>query len=151
MPAAPSLRGSEHSTPATHVAERTLAGPVRASSSDSGNPGDGSSGSPGGGRGLFARSHVDAVRLARVLHHFIVNKRHDVWTDGGLEYCRQVDSFIWNNCGVSPVDGNDRSGRHLLSQFINKKLNFSFLRIFLLKSSSEVPLKGFGFHQKKSL
>jgi len=93
MPAAPSFGRGEHSTTATHVAKRTLAGSVSAASADSGNSGDGSSGSPGSGRRLFSGPDVDAVRLAAVLHHFIVDKRHNVGTNGSFEDGREVDAF----------------------------------------------------------
>jgi len=96
MPAAPRLGRSEHPTPAAHVTERALTGSVRPAASDPGNPGHGSSGSPGGGRRLFSRPHVDAVRLPGILHHFVVDERHDVRADGGFENCRQVDAFVWN-------------------------------------------------------
>jgi len=96
MPSAPSLGRSEHPTPAAHVTERTLTGSVRSAASDPGNPGDGSSGSPGGGRRLFPCPHVDAVRLPRVLHHFVVDERHDIRADGGFENCWQVDAFVWD-------------------------------------------------------
>jgi len=113
MPTAPRLGRGEHSTPAAHVTKRALAGSVRSAASDPGNPGDGSSGSPGGRRRLLSRPHVDAVRLPGVLHHFVVDERHDVRADGGFENCRQVDAFVWNQRRVCGVNGDERSGRHL--------------------------------------
>jgi len=97
MPTTPSLGRGEHSTTATHVTERTLAGSVRASSSDSGDPSHCSAGSPRSCRGLFSGSDVDAVSLTRILHHFVVDERNDVGTDRGLEDGGEVDAFasLW--------------------------------------------------------
>jgi len=112
MPPAPSLGRGEHSASAAHVAKRTLAGSVSSASTDSGNSGDCSSGSPGGGRRLLSGSDVDAVRLAAVLHHLIVNKRHNVGTNGSFEDGREVDAFAGEWGGICAINGDERSRRH---------------------------------------
>jgi hypothetical protein len=48
------LGGGKHVASAAHVAERTLAGTVGATTADAGNTGDGTAGTPGFGARLVA-------------------------------------------------------------------------------------------------
>jgi len=85
------LGGSEHVTSTAHVAESSLAGTVSATSTDTGDTGDGTSSSPGLGTGLVTGIPVDAVGLPVVLGDLVMDEGHDVGPDGGLENGRKAD------------------------------------------------------------
>jgi len=138
MPTAPRFGGGEHTTAAAHVAEGTLTGSVRSSASNARDSGDGSSGSPRGGGRLFSRSDVDAVGLARILHHFVVDEGHDVGTDRRLENGRKMQAFSWKRMrfGGKYVDERSRSHFGIFKRIkcLFKSLNFVFLDLIRVNS-----------------
>jgi len=112
MPAAPGLRRREHAASAAHVAEGALARAVGAAAANARNAGDGATGAPRLGRGLLTGQFVDGSRLARVFHHFVVDKTDDVRPDRSLENGRQMNAFSRHNLILERVDRNQRTRCH---------------------------------------
>mmetsp|Transcript_118579 Transcript_118579/g.242332 ORF Transcript_118579/g.242332 Transcript_118579/m.242332 type:complete len:383 (+) Transcript_118579:314-1462(+) len=82
VPLAPGLGGCEHASPAAHVTEGSLSGSGGTSSSDAGNTGDGTPGTPRGGGDLLSGTDRDGVGLSLVLVHVGVDELNDVGTEG---------------------------------------------------------------------
>mmetsp|Transcript_19475 Transcript_19475/g.28154 ORF Transcript_19475/g.28154 Transcript_19475/m.28154 type:complete len:85 (-) Transcript_19475:150-404(-) len=83
MPTPPGLGRRKVSSSPTHVTEGTLSGTRRTATTDTGNTGDGTAGTPGAGDGLLAGVDVDGERLAFVLVHVGVDELDDVRAEGG--------------------------------------------------------------------
>ena len=52
------------------------------------------------------------VSLSGVLHHLVVDKADNVWSDGGLEDGRQVKPGPFNHLVLGIVHGNDGTRCH---------------------------------------
>lgn len=91
VPTAPGLGRGEHASTTAHVAERSLAGTVGTTSTDTRNTGDGTTSSPGLGGRLVSSLLADGVRLAAVALDQLVHVVDDVRADGRLEDRRQRD------------------------------------------------------------
>ena len=82
MPLAPGLGGVEHTSTTAHVAEGTLSGAGGTAAADTGDTGNGTAGTPGGGRDLLAGTDGDGVGLTVVLVHVGVDELNNVGTEG---------------------------------------------------------------------
>jgi len=85
VPAAPDLRGREHTSTTAHVTEGSLTTAVGTSSSNTGNTRHGTTSTPGLGRGLCSGITRHGMRLTSILRQVRVNSVHNINTDGGLE------------------------------------------------------------------
>jgi len=110
VPSPPGLEWSEHPTTSAHVTESGLAGSVGSATSHSWNTGNGSTGSPGLGRGLLARDLLDTGGLSRVLSEVGVHEVDKVRSDWGLENGWRV--YLASGISLFVVDGDlwSRSG-----------------------------------------
>lgn len=91
VPLAPGLGGGEHTTTTAHVTEGSLSGTVGTTTRDTGDTGNGPSGTPGLGGGLVTSLDGHSVGLAAVLGHGGVDLVDNIRADGSLEDGRQGD------------------------------------------------------------
>jgi len=110
VPSPPGLEWSEHPTASAHVTESGLAGSVGSATSHSWDSSDGSTGTPGLGRGLLAGDLLDSGGLSGVLSEVGVHEVDEVRSDWSLEdgwgvYLAGgislfvVDGDLWSRCG----------------------------------------------------
>lgn len=92
VPLAERLGRGKHATTTTHVTKGSLTGTVRTTTTDTGNTCNGTTRTPGLGRGLVTSLARDGVGLTVVLGNVAVNKVDDIRADGGLEDGRHLDS-----------------------------------------------------------
>jgi len=110
VPLAPDLGRSEHASSSAHVTESGLSRAVGSSSSNTRDTGDGTTGSPGFGRGLVAGVLSNRVRLATVLGDRLVDLSDDVRTDGSGEDGGKGESA--GRLAFERTDLDDGSGGH---------------------------------------
>lgn len=91
MPSSPHLKGSEHSTLSTHITESGLSSSVGSGSRNSGNTGDGTSGTPRFGGVLHTGVLGDSVGLSGILRKIFVDEGHDIKSDGGGQDSGEAD------------------------------------------------------------
>lgn len=119
VPAAPDLGGSEHATTTTHVTESTLTRAASTTTTNTGDTSNGTTGTPGLGRGLVTSLVADSVGLAAVLGDVGVDEVDDVRADGGAEHLGQLDGSLQDRA-ISRVD-RDNGARSLLEISICSK------------------------------
>jgi len=85
VPFSPDLEGSEHATFTAHVTEGGLSRSVGTRSRNSGNTGDGATGTPRLSGMLMSLLPEDTVSLSSVLGHGGVAERDDIISDRGAE------------------------------------------------------------------
>lgn len=83
VPSSPGLEGGEHTTLSTRVSEGTLSSSVGTGTTDSGNSGNGSTGTPRDGGVLHTSLSEDSVSLTGVSGDLVVNELDDIESDGG--------------------------------------------------------------------
>jgi len=83
VPLAPGLGGSEHASTTAHVTEGSLSGTVGSSSSNTGDTGDGATGTPRLSAGLVTGLLAHSVSLALVLGDALVDLLDNIEPDGG--------------------------------------------------------------------
>ena len=91
VPASPGLVRVEHATTAAHVAEGGGARARSTTTADTGDTGNGATGTPGFGRCLFAGDGRNGIGLAVVLIQTSVDLSNDIGTNWGFENGRQID------------------------------------------------------------
>jgi len=106
VPAAPNLGGRKHATTTTHVTESTLSRAPSTTTPDTGNTCDGTTGTPGLGRGLVTGLVADGVGLAAVLGEVGVHQVNDVGADGSGEDAGQLDGLLQGG-SISAVNGDN--------------------------------------------
>jgi len=110
VPSPPGLEWSEHPTTSAHITESGLAGSVGSATSHSWDSSNGSTGTPGLGRGLLAGDLLDTGGLSRVLSEVGVHEVYQVGSDWSLEdgwgvnLARGISLFVvdgdlWSRCG----------------------------------------------------
>jgi hypothetical protein len=85
VPLSPGLGGSEHATGSAHVTEGGLTGTGGTTTRNTGDTGDGATGTPRVGGVLVTGNLGDSVSLTGVLVHAGVHEVNDVRTDGSQE------------------------------------------------------------------
>jgi hypothetical protein len=124
VPLPPGLGRVEHAASTAHVAEGSLTSTVGTTTRDTRNAGDGTARSPRLGRGLVPSVLVDGVRLALVLVHGGVHEVDDVRADRRKEHRRELH-LLGGVVASGGLDGNDRTGSHLLCDETQLSLNRS--------------------------
>jgi hypothetical protein len=83
VPSSPGLQGSEHSTLSTRVGEGTLSSSGSTRTRDSGNSGNGSTGTPRDSGVLHTGGDGNSMSLSGVLGDLVVDELDDIESDGG--------------------------------------------------------------------
>jgi len=108
----PGLQGGEHATLSDGVGEGTLSSSVGTGTTDSGNSGNGSTGTPRDGGMLHTGLGEDSVRLSDVLGDLVVDELDDIESDGGSADSREGDlADDFRSVGVVE-NGDGGSGEH---------------------------------------
>ncbi|KAH3673894.1 hypothetical protein OGATHE_001874 [Ogataea polymorpha] len=109
VPSSPDLGWSEHTTASAHVTESSLAGSVGSATANSWDSGNGSTGTPGLGRGLVTSVLSDGVSLSLVLVDSGEDGVDNIWSDRSLEHGWERQR-AGSGLAVEADDGNLRSG-----------------------------------------
>jgi len=108
----PGLQRSEHTTLSDGVGEGTLSGSVGTGTTNSGNSGNGTTGTPRDSGVLHTSLSEDSVRLSDVLRDLVVNELDNIESDGSSADSREGD-LAEDFSGVGVVeDGDGGSGEH---------------------------------------
>lgn len=124
MPLTPGLGGGEHTTGTAHVTEGTLARGVGTRATDTGDTGDGTTSTPGLGRGLLTSVGSDGVSLTLVLGHRDEDGVNKVNTEGSAEDLGE------GHVGTSALDSNLRSRHFSISGYKEERKPLEVMMYF---------------------